>query len=188
MKKNLIITGIAAGLLAASPMARANLYVVDSSANDMSSAQTSSMPSTVGGPVPLTVSWEVNFNSTSLVYTYNYEVTDPANEGDTVDSFNVGAISTFITGGNYNFLSPNGPTWDFVINPGQTSSDLYFTSLTAPILGTGNSSDSSPPSPWSTYPNGNPIPVPGTVPDGGMTMVMLGGAFCVLGAIRRKLA
>jgi hypothetical protein len=132
-------------------------------------------------PETLQVSWSVTENM-SDVYTYSYTIFNPAGDvvlnsmgGPTmtpeiVDSFNVGFDTTqpgayvpnSITGGAFDQNNgADGLSWAFpAVNPGTSSPTLSFESLLPPSLGTANASDRNPPSPWSSVPNGQLVPVP----------------------------
>jgi hypothetical protein len=133
------------------------------------------------GPEALTISWSVSEN-VSDIYTYSYVVNNPMGDvvlnnmgGPTmtpeiVDAFSVGFDTTFpgayvngsIAGGNFDQnLGPDGLSWAFTgVNPGSSSPMLSFESLLPPTLGNANAADRNPPSPWSSVPNGQMVPVP----------------------------
>jgi len=136
------------------------------------------------GPESLTVSYLVNL--TAGVYTYSYSVANPvgdvvlppsqgAGSPEIVDAFSV-AFNTAVPGayvpgsqtggtGQQN-NGANGLFWSFTaVNPGTSSPTLSFESLLAPILGNANASDTVPPSPWSSVPSGQEVPVPQAIPE-----------------------
>jgi hypothetical protein len=137
-------------------------------------------------PETLTVSWLVTENM-SGVYTYSYTIFNPAGDvllnnmgaptmtPEIVDSFNVGFDTTMpgayvpgsIMGGAFDQNNgPDGLSWAFnAVNPNNSSPTLTFQSLMPPSLGTANASDRNPPSPWSSIPNGQLVPVPAPVPE-----------------------
>jgi hypothetical protein len=145
---------------------------------------------TAAGPEALTVSWWV-VESTSGIYTYTYIVNNPSgdvllnNNGtptvtpEIVDSLALdfdatlpGAVVSGPTGGNgaYNF-GAFGLYWDLspgVVLAGASSGPLSFESDNPPMPGNASASDDNPPSPWSSYPDGQQVPVPdgpGMVPE-----------------------
>jgi hypothetical protein len=138
---------------------------------------------TATGPEALTVSWSVVEN-VSLVYTYSYSVNNPVgdvnlNNGspEPVDSFSVAFDTTapgaFITGsqtgGGFDLNNgASGLFWAFApVNPGTSSGPLSFESDQPPTLGNANAQDANPPSPWSSNPDGQQVPVPIAVPEPG---------------------
>ena len=131
------------------------------------------------GPESLTVSYLVNL--TAGVYTYSYSVANPvgdvvlppsqgAGSPEIVDAFSVEFNTTLSgayvpgsqTGGTA--LQNNGVDglfWSFTaVSPGSSSPTLSFQSTLPPGLGNANASDGNPPSPWSSSPFGQQIPVP----------------------------
>jgi hypothetical protein len=153
------------------------------------------------GPEAITISWSVS-ESLSDVYTYTYVVNNPVgdvvldNNGnptltpEIVDAYSVGFDTT--QPGNYIMNSQiggliglnNGSAglfWAFTpINPGTSSGPLSFQSDNAPILGNANAQDRNPPSPWSSSPDGQQVPVPGAVPEPSTTALFaLTGLFLV---------
>jgi hypothetical protein len=150
----------------------------------------------VGADAPqdnLSVNWSVTLSGST--YTYSYTVVNPSSDSDYVDSYNVtfntvapGAyIASSATGG---IIAPavasSSITWDITqLLPG-TSTTVTYESLLPPTLGNDNASDAVPPSPWaSTAPGGQLVPIP-TIPDGGLTVALLGGSLVALQAVRRK--
>jgi hypothetical protein len=146
---------------------------------------------TATGPEALTVSWSVVEN-VSLVYTYSYSVNNPAgdvnlNNGspEPVDAFSVGFDTTapgaYIigsqTGGVFDENNGHGGLfWAFAaVNPGTSSGPLSFLSDLPPTLGNANAQDANPPSPWSSYPDGQQVPVPLTVPEPGTWVLVAMG-------------
>jgi len=155
----------------------------------------SSVMATPYGPVTdyLTANWEVTLSAG--VYTYLYDVSNPITDTDTVDSYivtvpSVDVIGGSAAGGTSATVGPTGVTWTFPpVGLGGTSALLSFKSLLPPVYGAANAADSAPPSPWSTLAlGGTPVPVPGTltVPDGGLTVALLGGSLIALQALNRK--
>ena len=140
------------------------------------------------GPEALPISWSVVENA-SLIYTYTYTVNNPVgdvvlnNTGtptstpEPVDAFSVGFDTT--AGGAYISGSQTGGLFDenngtaglfwllVSVNPGTSSGPLSFQSDQPPTLGNANAQDANPPSPWSSNPNGQQVPVPITVPEPG---------------------
>jgi len=131
------------------------------------------------GAEALTVSYAVNV--TAGVYTYTYSVANPigdvilppaqgAGNPEVVDAFAV-AFNTTLPGA-YVPASQTGGTaqqnngvsglfWSFTgVNPGSSSPTLSFQSDLPPVLGNANASDANPPSPWSSAPFGQQVPVP----------------------------
>jgi len=148
------------------------------------------------GPEALVVAWTVTENA-SLVYTYTYVINNPAgdvllnNNGsptttpEIVDAFEVGFDTTktgaYITGTQSGgvFDQNNGTaglTWAFnAVAAGTSSPILSFESDLPPVLGNANAQDANPPSPWSSFPNGQQIMVPGNVPEPGTVALVLTG-------------
>jgi len=145
-------------------------------------------------PEALTISWSV-VESPSFLYTYSYTINNPAgdvllpgsgNPGqpEVVDSYQVdfntglaGALVGLPSVGGYDI--GNGIVW-FLSSPvtaGNSSAALTYQSDLPPTMGNASASDDNPPSPWSSYPSGEQIPVPGAarVPDSTSTAVLLGG-------------
>lgn len=139
---------------------------------------------TVTGPEALTVSWSVVENA-SDIYTYTYTVNNPVgdvalnNDGtptirpEIVDAFSVAFDTTvsgaYLTGSQTGgqFGANNGTAglfWYFTaVNPGNSSGPLSFESDLPPTLGNANALNQNPPSPWSSSPDGQQVPVPGNV-------------------------
>ena len=148
------------------------------------------------GPEALPISWSV-VESANLVYTYTYTVNNPLgdvvldNTGlptltpEPVDAFSVGFdttvpgayIAASQTGGVFD--ENNGPVGLFwllgSVNPGTSSGPLSFLSDLPPTLGNANAQDANPPSPWSSYPDGQQVPVPLTVPEPGTWVLVAMG-------------
>jgi hypothetical protein len=146
------------------------------------------------GPEALTVSWEVDLNTS--VYTYSYIVNNPAGDvlltnGDVptstpevVDTLSVGFdttvpnayISNSQTGGVFTENNgTNGLLWVLGAVPaGGSSGPLSFQSLLPPTLGNANAQNSNPPSPWASTPFGQEVPVP--TPEPGTLSLLLAGS------------
>ena len=146
------------------------------------------------GPEALIVSWAVVENN-SDVYTYSYVVNNPLgdvllnNNGtptsnpEIVDAFAVVFDTTFAgayvpgsqTGGSGNQNNgTSGLFWSFTaVNPNTSSPILSFESDLPPTLGNANAQDANPPSPWSSIPNGQQVPVP-AVPEPPTTVLLAG--------------
>ncbi len=126
---------------------------------------------------------------TAGLYTYDYQLVNTSS--DTIDaftvSFNTTGIGAYLAGNNTS-MDPNTVTWTFApVASGGTSGVFFFTSLVAPTWGNAGALDSVPPSPWSSLaPGGQQVTVPG-VPDGGATVMLLGGALSAIGLLRKKL-
>jgi hypothetical protein len=130
-------------------------------------------------PESLTVTWAVSENVAD-VYTYAYQVYNPpgdvllggpdAGQAEIVDSFSVLFDTTdpslYIPGtqsaGSGNQVNgTSGLFWTFpAVNPGGLSPGLSFESLEPPTSGNANAQDGNPPSPWSSSPSGQEVPVP----------------------------
>jgi hypothetical protein len=156
---------------------------------------------TATGSEALTVDWSVSESLLGGVYTYSYTVNNPLNDvllggtnagaGEIVDAFGVsfhtaGADVLSITGGSEGGASPKGVGWELespTVAAGTNSGPLTFTSDLPPQAGNASANDSDPPAPWSTFPNGTPVPVPGNgslVPDATDTMTLLAGMMVLL--------
>jgi hypothetical protein len=149
---------------------------------------------TATGPEALTVSWSV-VESVSLVYTYSYVVNNPLgdvllnNNGspttspEIVDAFGVGFNTT--SPGAYIMNSQTGGTsdqnngmgglfWSFTaVQPGTSSPILSFQSDLPPTQGYADAQDANPPSPWSSFPNGQTVPIPAVPEPATMALLTL---------------
>jgi hypothetical protein len=136
---------------------------------------------TATGPEALTVNWSVIENSWDI-YTYSYTVNNPAgdvilnNQGqptltpEIVDAFSVGFNTTlpgaylpFSQYGGYSDQNDgvNGLFWSFAaVKAGSASPVLSFQSFLPPAWGDAGAQDANPPSPWSSIPYGQQVPVP----------------------------
>ena len=145
------------------------------------------------GPEAITVYWSVN-ESSNHVFTYSYQISNavgdvvldnsghPTSTPEIVDAFSVGFDTTqpgaYIMnsqqGGLYDANNGSaGLFWAFAgINPGTVSGPMSFQSDLPPVLGNANAQDRNPPSPWSSNPNGQPVPVPGAVPEPPATILL----------------
>jgi len=152
------------------------------------------------GPEALVINWSVS-ESLSDVYTYTYIVNNPAGDQllggpnvgspEIVDDFAVDFNTTepgallpgTITGGTVGYpLAGAAVNWILfspTVAAGTNSGPLSFESLDAPTMGIASAQDANPPSPWDSFPAGQPVPVP-SVPDCGNTFALLGGAMTVL--------
>jgi hypothetical protein len=148
---------------------------------------------TATGPEALTVNYSVNL--TSGVYTYSYTVYNPVGDvqlggsgspgsGEVVDAFSVG-FNTMLPGA-YTGSPASAPVpqndlasglfWTFTpVAPGDFSPTLSFYSTLPPTLGNANALDANPPSPWSSNPDGQQVPVPVPEP----TTLIVGGLLLV---------
>jgi hypothetical protein len=166
-----------------------------------------------GSPESLLVNWSVQ-ESMSGVYSYSYNVYNPPGDiqlpgsvspgsPEIVDYFSVnfnanfpGALVAGPSGGLYN--ANNGPTglaWFFApVQAGTTGPTLTYSSDLPPIFGNANASDANPPSPWSSSPGGQEVPIPAavlnnTVPEPATAGLLgLGGVLLTpyLTSLRRK--
>jgi hypothetical protein len=138
---------------------------------------------TATGPEAVTVSWFVLENTATDIFTYGYNVNNPTGDvqlpgapdpgqPETVGSLTLsfdttvqGALvsATAPVGGTFQNNDANGLSWTFPsVNPGNVSALLAFQSTLAPVLGNASAGDGAiPPAPWSSVPNGQPVPVPG---------------------------
>jgi hypothetical protein len=168
------------GLLCQSAQAQGTFYESGTSvlADDVDTAT---------GPEALTVSWFVAGNTDNL-YTYGFNVNNPTGDvelpgapdqgaPEMVGSFSLSFDATvpgaFVSGnapagGTFANEGTGGLTWTFpAVSPGAVSGLLVFQSDLPPSL-TGQASAGGgaiPPSPWSTFPAGTPVPVPRGVPE-----------------------
>ncbi len=143
------------------------------------------------GPDALIVDWSVDENA-ALVYTYTYTVDNPVGDSTAFSSFSVGFDTTqpgaFVagsqTGGALDLNNGAlGLDWDFAaVQPGANSGPLSFESTLLPMMGDANASGGiTPPSPWSSNPDGQEVPVPETsVPDSMNTLAALAGVLLLL--------
>jgi hypothetical protein len=129
----------------------------------------------------LTVDWSVGEPSSGS-YVYTYTVYDPAGDvilppnaqagsPENVDLFDLDFNPTLV-GAVTGSSSANGPGYDIgstafeygiYIDAGQNSGPLVLDSDLPPTSGDASASDATPPSPWSSSPNGGYFPVPGPV-------------------------
>jgi hypothetical protein len=136
---------------------------------------------TASGPEALIVSWTV-VEDAAGTYTYSYIVNNlkgdvlltdagqPTSTPEIVDAFMVAFDTTapgaFVplsqTGGSCDVnLGPFGLFWSFTpVQPGSASPTLSFESDLPPVPGNASATDSSPPSPWASSPDGQQVPVP----------------------------
>jgi hypothetical protein len=187
-KQKIPILGLACGILA---VAAANVHaqgilapLTPGGPADVGSSFLSDvLGSGPGSPESLTVNWSVSENL-SGIYTYAYAVFNPPGDiqlpgsvapgaPEIVDYYSVnfnstvpGALVAGPFGGAYS--SPNGLSGVFWIMPpvapGTGSGVLSYQSALPPIYGNANASDANPPSPWSSAPFGQQVPVPNTAP------------------------
>jgi hypothetical protein len=146
----------------------------------------------------------------SDVYTYTYNVNNPAGDvllnnagqptstSEVVDTFMLtfdasvpGAVVSGPTGGSGAAnLGSFGLIWVLPSVPaGANSGSLSFTSDEPPTWADASAADANPPSPWSSSPDGQTVPVPMTasVPDSLNTLVWLAGTAPLLAlALKRK--
>jgi len=159
----------------------------------------SSILASSSAPGPdLTVYWEVSTSLNPGVYTYEYQILNPANDTTSVDFYNVSfnailGVNVYRTGGGAFSDVSNGVNWLFApilagfSSPAlNTGGVLYFTSPDLPTLGNANAQDSNPPSPWASLPGGQQVAVP-NVPDGGTTVALFGLALAGVEGLRRIL-
>jgi hypothetical protein len=134
-------------------------------------------------PEALNVSWFVVENNVSDVYTYEYTVNNPPGDVElngggspttTPETFNSFTITFNTTlpgaylsgaapvGGTVVNNGPTGLTWNLAdVDPGGNSGILAFQSDLAPGLNNASAGGGAVgPSPWSTIPSGQPVPVP----------------------------
>lgn len=162
-------------------------------------------------PEALSVCYQVTEDLNTDIYTYSYDISNPTGDqvlggqntgaSEIVDTFKIafdadapGAyISGSATGGVLGAIlvgaDSNGLSW-FIPSPyiaaGQ-SNTVTFESYLSPVAGLATAQDANPPSPWTSYPNGNPVPVPG--PDATSTLALLGGVMALLpfgSALKKK--
>lgn len=127
------------------------------------------------GPEVLTVNWMVTFGSG--VYTYDYTVSNPADDvtpagsstPEPVVSFNVGFdtalyyVPSSAAGATSIAVTSSGITWTFdtALAPGLTSGTVSYESDYGPVYGNAGALDANPPSPWASFPDGQQVAVPG---------------------------
>jgi len=147
----------------------------------------------------LVVNWEVTLSSG--IYTYTYSISNrpgdvllnsmgqPTMTPEIVDSYSVAFNTTYpgayisgsIAGGAFDQDNHVDLSWAFTaVNPGTTSAVFSFESDLPPTMGTANASDANPPSPWSSVPNGQLVPVPMEVPEPSTWMLLISGSVAFL--------
>jgi len=156
---------------------------------------------TATGPEALAISWSVVENS-SLIYTYSYVVNNPLgdvllnNNGsptttpEIVDAFGVDFNTTvpgaYVMNSQTGGVSDQNNTidglfWSFTaVQPNTSSPILSYQSLMPPTQGFADAQDANPPSPWSSFPDGQTVPVPATSVPEPSTMALLVGIFVLL--------
>ena len=148
---------------------------------------------TSSGPEALVVSWAVLVNPVSDVYTYYYNLSNPANDvllnqngtptstPETINSFQVafnatapGALIGNPVGGTLASSDGTGISWYFSPTVASGNSVLLaFQSDLGPGLGNAAANGANPPGPWSSTPSGQPVPVPRPAPEPA-TLALLG--------------
>jgi len=151
------------------------------------------------GPEALTVDFSVSqvLGAYQYTYTVNNPVGDvllnnngsPTTTPEIVDAFSVAFNTTlpgaYVLGSQAGGLFDQnngvaGLNWAFAaVSPGSSSPVLSFDSDMPPTLGNANASDSNPPSPWASNPDGQQVPVPSTVPEP-TTIALLAGGLLLL--------
>jgi hypothetical protein len=127
---------------------------------------------------------------TGLEYTYSYSVSNPLGDNDVVESFEVNAnralVFNQVGGLAGSRIDAGGVTWDITtLTAGNTASGFSYQSFYGPHAGTDDANDSVT---WnSNVAGGTPTEVP-NVPDGGLTVALLGGSLIALQAFNRKKA
>lgn len=146
------------------------------------------------GAEALTVNWTVT--ESDNVYTYSYTIENPAGDvvlhtdgsatttPEIVDDFSVAFDTTVAgayvastqTGGTFQENNgTDGLFWVFDdVYPGSSSPTLSFESDLPPVLGDAEASGEPPPSPWSSIPNGDQVPIPAVVPEPATLMLVAG--------------
>jgi hypothetical protein len=141
---------------------------------------------TASGAEALIVSWTV-VETQPATYTYSYVLENPLgdvllnNNGtptltpESVDAYSVAfnslAPGAYIAGSQVGGTSVQnngeaGLFWSFsATGPNASSPTLSFKSSLPPTFGNANAQDDNAPSPWSSYPDGEQVPVPNTVPE-----------------------
>jgi hypothetical protein len=198
MKKTLILSAVTASLLVGVQYAQAIPTPVgspiDSSTDQLNEVQTGFPNGNSASQIDITSDV---YNQGGGVYLYDYTVTAQTSAdiaGKLSVYFTTGATGAVIpgsvfggTGSTPDNVNTFNISWNFNPEQNLTGVTVGFESDLPPIFGSAAALDDNN---WGSN-NGadqvGAVLVP-NAPDGGMTMVMLGGAFCVLGAIRRKLA
>jgi len=191
MKRTKILSLIGAGALA--------LVAIPSGAQPISlnTVYSSVLPSVfTPGLNAVTINWEVSTTQFPGFYTYEYQVVNSAGArpgAANLDFFSITFDTTkpgAVVAGDYSTLKPTGVDWKFagLALGGSTAAlgtplMLFFTSLDAPTWGSADASDAIPPSPFVS---GDRVAVP-NVPDGGLTVALLGFALVGVESLRRKL-
>jgi len=166
------------------PTTRAQDVLIESG----SSILANSLGQTTGSEV-VTVSWFVLENTVSDVYTYGYNINNPAGDvvltgptagqPETVNEFQLtfdatvpGAVisASEPVGGFYQDNGTGGLLWLFPtggVTPGTTSALISYSSDLGPGMGNASASGANSPGPWASNPSGQPVPValPRAVPE-----------------------
>ncbi len=182
MKRKSTIVAASAGVLLLEGLcqtANANLLPAPQTYN-------ATMTAISGAAIGDTFKLDSEYTVSGGVYTYYYEFTgaDPAFNGINELSVNFSVLATApnsVTGGTSSTMATDDVSWNF--SPAATSSGtwaLSFQSPDGPTLGSASAEDGGT---WT----GSGVVVPG-VPDGGLTLSLLGGSLMGLQALRRKLA
>ena len=204
MKTLKTLAGLAAGVatcaLLCQPAAAANT-VFDSGSALLPSANTAGFA--------VTVNYEVDSAGTipgggaipagDYLYTYvvhnGGDAAHPAEPGEIMldflsVSFNATSLGSVVNPGNTAHLDVSSAQWFFgALAVYANSTTLWFVSTYPPTKNSADASDLVPPSPFASgqqvdVPNAPPPP---TVPDGGMTLSLLGFALMGVEGLRRKL-
>ena len=191
MKNSLKALLIVAGATLASSVAQANVYT---EINSDTLVDTLTGNNTLGMPHTFTVTSTVFSDGVAgdpAEYEYKYTVSATA---PSVDQFSVeGIIHSFELGiqnpaGFTGVLTGTEVNWNTptTVPATETSLDNLVFTLTSPYGPESGNAGAQDSATWSDIGSVG-VNVPGNLPDGGLTMTLLGGTLLGLGALRRKL-
>jgi hypothetical protein len=184
MKKSMLATLTVAGacaLIAFAPKAQATIITV---------ATDSDLLSATGTGATITVASTVTQDTSTGIYTYTYALTDGTQ--DLIDAFSVyfntvpaGAVLT-VTGGTSSRVPQFDVAWTFNPEVNPTGVIVSFTSDLAPTTGFAAALDNDSWGGSSGALQVGTVDIP-HVPDGGLTLAMIGCVFMGIAGIRSRL-
>jgi hypothetical protein len=139
-----------------------------------------------GYPGAANITVDSSVSETAGIYTYSYDLTTPANVGEFSVFFPTtapGAVipGTVLGGTAAPSILGQDVTWNFSPEEPLSGVTVSFESYLPPSVGIAAALDSTD---WGV--NSGPVYVP-LVPDGGLTVTLLGGSLVAIQGLRRKL-